>query len=291
MPWLELKIIDAAPKDVAHLEQCLLDAGALSVTLEDGANQPILEPLPGEMPLWNQTRVIGLFDANTDTGTVQQIINPEGKLTSHWHILEDKQWEREWEKHFKPLQCGSNLWICPSWAPPPCPTAINLKLDPGLAFGTGTHPTTYLCLRWLSEQQLKGLSILDYGCGSGILAIAGLLIGAETVIAIDIDPQALCATRTNMLNNSVDLNRVQLALPAQAPNKQVDVVLANILASPLIDLARTLTSSVAPLGKLCLSGLLTSQIESVLEAYDKHFIFEPAHVKDEWACLTATKTV
>lgn len=290
MPWLQLRI-ETSREQAAAIEEALLNAGSASVTLEDNADQPIFEPALGETPLWQATRVTGLFDAETDTGAVEKHLTQAlgTTFTGHWHILEDRDWEREWMQHYHPIQCGKNFWICPSWLPVPDPTAINLSLDPGLAFGTGTHPTTFLCLAWLAEQSLNAKTVIDYGCGSGILGIAALLLGAESATGIDIDPQALLASRENARRNRVSADKFPLYLSDQRPSLAADLVVANILAGPLVDLAPEITGLVKPGGHLCLSGILSNQAEAVMQAYRSSFEFEPVTERDGWVCLTARK--
>ncbi len=299
MPWLQLRI-DTSRSQAEALEDALLAAGALSVTLEDNADQAILEPALGETPLWDKTRLTGLFDAETDTAlATQAAINylaslpPTAEmreLSAHrWEILEDKDWEREWMKNYHPIRCGENLWICPSWQQPPEPDAINLLLDPGLAFGTGTHPTTFLCLEWIDQQEVNNTTLIDYGCGSGILGIACLLKGATRVVGVDIDPQALLATADNAQRNQLAEDAMPVYLPADCPSEPADIMLANILAGPLAELAPTLNQLTRPGGKLCLSGILASQAQAVMNAYQQWFDFDPIAQKDEWVRLTATK--
>lgn len=290
MPWLQLRI-DTSRDLAPAIEDAVLAAGALSVTLEDNADQPILEPALGETPLWQETRVTGLFDSDVDTVSIDQIINQQldHVVCGRWEALEDKDWEREWMNNYHPIHCGGDLWICPSWQSPPEPDAINLMLDPGLAFGTGTHPTTFLCLQWLSEQTLTGQSVIDYGCGSGILGIAALLMGADHTTGVDIDPQALLATRDNALRNRIEPERFPVFMPNRCPAGQVDVMLANILAGPLAELAPGLAELTRSGGTLCLSGILINQAERVMQAYTPWFDFGPIRQKEEWVCLTARK--
>lgn len=287
MPWLELRI-DSSREDAPALEDALLSAGALSVTLQDNADQPIFEPALGETPLWQETRVTGLFEADVDTATVARSLRLSHP---HWHVVEDKDWEREWMQHYQPIQCGERLWICPSWLAPPDPDAVNLLLDPGLAFGTGTHPTTFLCLSWLAEQEVRDLSVIDYGCGSGILGIASLLLGARQVVGVDIDPQALLATRDNVQRNGLDPAQFPVFFPQRAPAQPVDLLLANILAGPLVELAPTLLALLKPGGRLCLSGVLASQAETVQQAYRGAIDFAPIRQKDEWVCMTGVRRI
>ncbi len=285
MPWLELRI-DSSREDAPALEDSLLTAGALSVTLQDNADQPIFEPALGETPLWQATRVTGLFEADVDTAKIERRL----RLTQpHWHVVEDKDWEREWMQHYHPIQCGERLWICPSWLAPPDPSAVNLLLDPGLAFGTGTHPTTFLCLSWLADQNLEGLSVMDYGCGSGILGIASLLLGARQAAGVDIDPQALLATQDNAARNGLPPEKFPVFYPKQAPTGAVDLLLANILAGPLVELAPTLLDLLKPGGSICLSGVLASQAEAVQKAYCSAIDFAPIRQKDEWVCMTGIR--
>lgn len=288
MPWLELRI-DSNRDDAPAIEDALVNCGALSVTLQDNADHPIFEPALGETPLWQNTRVVGLFDADIDTGAVYRQLQLPRDTAHSWNTLEDKDWEREWMAHYQPIQCGANLWICPSWIAPPQPEAVNLLLDPGLAFGTGTHPTTFLCMQWLSEQELAGRTAVDYGCGSGILGIAALLLGARSVIGVDIDPQALLATQDNAQRNGLAAERFLVFFPGKAPSTKHDVVLANILAGPLVELADTLEQHLNPQGLLCLSGILHTQADTVMSAYSDFVDFDPVRQREEWVCLTGRR--
>lgn len=291
MPWLQIKI-DSNKTDADAIEDAILAAGAVSVTLEDNADQPILEPALGETPLWDNTRITGLFDAETNTEQANKLAELElgQALPPHrWELLEDKDWEREWMKNYHPIQCGENLWICPSWIEPPEPEKINLMLDPGLAFGTGTHPTTFLCLQWIDEQNVAGKKLYDYGCGSGILGIAALLKDADQVLGVDIDPQALLATASNAERNNLPSDAMPVFLPEDCPTEQADIMLANILAGPLAELAPALNALTKPGGLLCLSGILDIQANAVMDAYKEWFTFDPIAQKDEWVRLTARK--
>ncbi|TQV71729.1 50S ribosomal protein L11 methyltransferase [Exilibacterium tricleocarpae] len=291
MAWLQLRIHTSRAQS-GTVEAALLAAGAASVTFEDAADQPILEPALGETPLWEAVRITGLFDAAVDTrGAIDTAAaHCGGKLPRHtWELLEDKDWEREWMQHYHPIRCAGNLWICPSWTAPPDPGAVNLLLDPGLAFGTGTHPTTFLCLQWLAAQTLSGTTAVDYGCGSGILGIAALLLGAERVVGTDIDPQALAATHRNVARNGLAVDRFPVYTPAACPGLEADLVMANILAGPLMELAPTLTALTRPGGRLCLSGILATQAETVMAAYTRDFDFAPVQQRQEWVCLSAVK--
>ena len=287
MPWIQLKLQSTG----AHSEQIednLLALGAVSVTLEDSADQPLFEPPPGATPLWNDVTYTGLFDSEADMDLVEAALrNLLGDATPiRIEALEDKDWEREWMKDYQPIPFGKRLWVCPSWLTPPDPQAINMLLDPGLAFGTGTHPTTAMCLQWLDEHDVSGKTVMDFGCGSGILAIAAALLGAESIICVDNDPQALLATRENAARNKVE-NKLVIYTPEQLPaDSQVDVMLANILAGPLIQLARKLAGHTRSGGDLVLSGILQEQANSVSQAYQQAACnMDPPHQSGDWIRL------
>ncbi len=289
MPWIQLTLqTDKTHNEQA--EQALLDAGALSVTFKDAEDNPVLEPLPGETPLWEQIILTGLFDADVNTEQLkQQVQNALGKdLSLKVEALEDKDWVRAWMDDYKPMQFGQRLWVCPKHLPPPEPGAVNLMLDPGMAFGTGTHPTTALCLQWLDSADIKNKQVLDFGCGSGVLAIAALLLDAQHCDATDIDPQAITASRDNAEANRVS-NKLDLYLPEQMPDKLYDIVLANILAGPLTELAEQLAGHCKPGGDIVLSGILESQAEKIIQAYSPWFNLEPVAVQEEWIRVTGKR--
>jgi len=296
MPWLQIKM-DTNPAHAEVLEEFLLAAGANAVTLEDGADQPLFEPIRGTTPLWSQTRITGLFDAEQDSDAMLQNLQrgwasvfPDQAFPSpRIEILEDKDWEREWMENFHPIQVGDRLWVCPSWKEAPNPNATNLQLDPGLAFGTGTHPTTFMCLEWLDQNAVDGQTVIDYGCGSGILGVAALLLGAEKAYGIDNDPQALVATQENTNRNGLPAESFDVFYPGKIGDVKADLMLANILAGPLIDLAPTISALVKDQGKLVLSGILSHQADDVKAAYAPWFNFDPIKQKDEWVCLSAAK--
>lgn len=289
MPWIQLKI-NTTGAQAEELGDALIESGAVSVTFQDTHDTPVFEPLPGETRLWGDTDVIGLFDAETNMKEVVAILEHHPLLAPDFHHkveqLEDKDWEREWMDKFHPMRFGQRLWICPSWRDVPDENAVNVMLDPGLAFGTGTHPTTALCLQWLDGLDLAGKTVIDFGCGSGILAIAALKLGAAKATGIDIDPQAIQASRDNAERNGVS-ERLELYLPHEQPTGlQADVVVANILAGPLRELAPLISVLPKPGGSLCLSGVLESQAESVAEAYAPLFALDPVEVKEEWCRIT-----
>jgi len=299
MPWLQIKV-ETAPEQAEQYEDLLLAAGCAAVTYQDAADQPIFEPDLGTTPLWSQTVVTGLFAAEHDLQETLALLRQAQQQISesedHYpipefraEILEDKDWEREWMESYHPMRFGNRLWVCPSWREAPDADAVNMMLDPGLAFGTGTHPTTALCLEWLDGQALDGQLVVDYGCGSGILGIAALLLGAERVVAVDIDPQALIATRDNLERNRLEPSRLSAGLPSATPAVQADTLVANILAGPLVELAPTLEALVRPGGQILLSGLLADQAEAVSDAYAQWFEMNPAVEKDDWIRLTGTK--
>jgi len=293
MPWIQIKI-NSSGAHAETLSDALMDIGAVSVTFQDTHDTPVYEPLPGETRLWGDTDVIGLFDAETDMAVITAELEQHPLLGAGFRHrieqIEDKDWEREWMENFHPMRFGERLWICPSWRDVPDPDAVNVMLDPGLAFGTGTHPTTSLCLTWLDGLDLKGKTVIDFGCGSGILAIAALKLGASQAIGIDIDPQAIQASRDNAERNGVS-DRLSLYLPHQQPdNLQADVVVANILAGPLRELAPLISVLPKSGGHLGLSGVLERQAESVCEAYASEFTLDPVAVKEEWCRITGIKS-
>lgn len=287
MPWIQLRI-NTTNELAEQISEQLEESGAVSVTFQDTYDNPVFEPLPGETKLWGNTDVVGLYDAQTDVNELKAILNLD-QYSYKIEQLEDKDWEREWMDNFHPMQFGKRLWICPSWRDVPDPNAVNVMLDPGLAFGTGTHPTTALCLTWLDGLELNNKIVIDYGCGSGILAIAALKLGAKQVIGIDIDPQAIEASRDNAKRNNVSHN-LQLYLANDIPNNlQADVIVANILAGPLKELEPNLNKLVKPSGLLGLSGILASQAQSVCLAYQTHFELDPVIEQDEWCRITGKK--
>ncbi|KZX75443.1 ribosomal protein L11 methyltransferase, partial [Alcanivorax sp. HI0013] len=283
MAWLQLHLATTEAHADAF-QSALEDMGACAVTLTDGADQPVFEPPPGARPLWQNTVVSALFDADRDPALILAALQQQGlEAQAHHHeTLDDQVWERAWMDDFAPMRFGERLWIVPSWSASPDPQAVNLKLDPGLAFGTGTHETTALCLEWLDQADLTGKAVLDFGCGSGVLAIAALLLGAGNATGTDIDPQALTASEDNARNNGV-ADGLSLYLPENLPaDYRCDVLVANILAGPLIDLAGQLAGYCRPGGSLALSGILAEQAESVRAAYTPWFDLNPTTQQGDW---------
>ena len=295
-PWPEVHI-RATPESADDLEQWLFAAGAVSVSYRDEKDEPILEPAPGEFRLWDHIELIGLFTQDYtpervhDSMMLAAAANGLVPTVYSLTMLGDQIWERAWMDSFKPMQFGPTLWVCPSHRPFVDETAINIKLDPGLAFGTGTHATTALCLKWLgslssdSLQSLAGKRIVDYGCGSGVLAIAAAMLGSTQLLAIDIDPQALQATRQNAVVNGVS-DCIETAYDAPETH-MCDLLMANILFQPLMQLADTFAHMVRPSGTIVMSGLLEEQIEPLRLRYNDVFEFEPDEVQDGWARLVA----
>ena len=282
---------ETSPAKTAEIEDALQDLGAVAVTLQDSGDQPLFEPPPGATPIWDDTTITALFeaDANVDIAAAalkNRIPALQGDLRIE--ALEDKDWEREWMDNYHPMRFGQRLWVVPSWREPPEPGAVIMKLDPGLAFGTGTHPTTALCLEWLDSAPLKGATVVDYGCGSGILAIAALLLGADQVIGVDNDPQALLATRQNAERNNVQ-NRLEIVSPERFRHNACDVLVANILAGPLIELAPRLAALVKPGGQIALSGILDHQAQDVAKAYAPWFNLAPITQREEWVRISGVK--
>lgn len=296
MSWLQLKM-RLAPEQAEPIEAWLLEAGACALTLTDAEDTPVFEPVRGTTPLWAQTQLTGLYDGLMEATLLKNA------FAEYWHanfpaliqpalefeILEDKDWIREWMDGFHPLQMGQRLWIVPSWHPAPNPNAVNLILDPGLAFGTGTHPTTALCLQWLDGLALEGQTLLDFGCGSGILGIAGLLLGARQAWGVDIDPQALLASQQNAQRNGLSAEAFPVFYPEHCPAFQCDVLVANILAGPLVELAPELMNQLKLGGQLALSGILAHQVEQICQAYAPWCELDPVQEQSGWVRITGRK--
>ncbi len=279
---------------VEPLSEQLSDIGALAVTLQDSGDEPLYEPPLGETALWKGNYVIALFETQSDVDVaLKQLYETRGEEKLPDFAIEEleyKVWERAWMDDFHPIRFGSRLWIIPSWTVAPDPEAVNILLDPGLAFGTGTHPTTALCLSLLDQTDLVDQQVVDYGCGSGILAIAAAKLGAVQVVAIDHDSQALEATLDNAQKNSVQ-TRIVVKLPEEAEVEPVDIMVANILAQPLIELASELASRVKIGGQIALSGILSEQADAVAKAYSAWFDIKPPVQKEGWVLLFGQRVV
>jgi ribosomal protein L11 methyltransferase len=288
--WLQLHFqlpanwVDAAADALNAL-------GAQAVTMQDPADDPIYEPDPNATPLWADTRVSALFASDADIHAIKQRLNTlfQHEFAYKEETLLDQDWVRITQAQFNATCFGGRIWICPSWETPPQADAVNIFLDPGVAFGTGSHATTAMCLEWLAQHaHLKGKVCVDYGCGSGILALAAAKLGATKIWAVDHEPQALQATRDNAERNGVAAC-IETCLPQDFPAVQADVVLANILAQPLCDLATFLTRLLPPGGWIALSGILREQESMVRHCYAPYVQLEPPHFKDDWVALVGRR--
>lgn len=294
MSWIELHI----KTNASHADQIsdqLMLLGAQAVTFQDAGDQPIFEPKPGEMHLWQETIVIGLFDLEIQLKSIVSYFEEQQAqgLIKNFHIqhIADQDWERVCLEYYQPIQCGKRLWICPSWRTPPDKNAINVILDPGLAFGTGTHPTTALCLQWLDEHVKSPELVIDYGCGSGILGLAALKLGAKQVIAVDYDPQALEATQNNCARNHISSPVLTTYLPQDLPKNlpKADLLIANILAQPLLELAELFANLLHPNGKILLSGILLDQRDQIKYTYAPWFDQLASENQGDWVRITGVR--
>ena len=295
MDWRQF-VMDLEKLNPDRVEEIFARHGAQSITFTDAGDNPVLEPAVGETPMWHDTRITGLFTLDADLKTLQNDLKASFEIDSlpahEITELEDRAWEREWLKDFGPMRFGERLWILPDGEPLDEDGAVTVRLEPGLAFGTGTHATTALCLEWLDGLSLQDKTILDYGCGSGVLAIAALKLGCKRALAMDIDPQAVTATRANAEQNLVADATLVVDAPAGIDG-QFDVVVANILAGPLIELAETIAGRVKSGCLLALSGILSEQVDEVLAAYRPWIAFDEAVTKEQggqvWARLTGRR--
>ena len=296
MTWQQLRV-RVRSDQLEPVEQLLLDHGGLSISYLDAEDQPIFQKEPGSTPLWDHVDLLCLFEKDSNLDVILFLLKqpPAVKNSKQLdvEILEDQPWERSWMADFTAMQFGKQLWVCPSWQSPPDPNAINIMLDPGLAFGSGSHATTSLCLQWLEQSIHPDSIVIDYGCGSGILAIAAALLGASTVIAVDNDPQAITATIENAKRNQIPKGVLESYLPEQLPDTikqhKADILIANILAEPLTQLANKFAKLIKPQGKIALSGVLQEQTNQLLESYKPWFIMDEVVLKEEWARLSGTR--
>ncbi|MEK7990251.1 MAG: 50S ribosomal protein L11 methyltransferase [Thiotrichaceae bacterium] len=291
MAWLQITFTLTADK-VETLTSVLENIGAASVTFLDAQDQPIYEPELNTTPLWQQTEVVALFEQTESLDNILNQLKQQCDIipTYRTEIIEEKDWTRVWMDEFQPMRFGQRTWICPSWHTPPEPDEVNILLDPGMAFGTGTHETTALCLEWLDlhADLIKDKILIDYGSGSGILAIAALKLGAKQVWCTDIDPQALMATRDNAKNNGVEAG-IEVCLADEFQAFQADGLLANILANPLMGLAESFHQYLKPDAPIVLSGILNSQTEAVIESYKPYFVIDEVAVKQDWCRIAARR--
>ncbi|KTD67534.1 ribosomal protein L11 methyltransferase [Legionella shakespearei DSM 23087] len=290
MVWFQLKIEHCPTADVEEISEELEESGALSIMLTDKNDNPVLEPEPGTTPLWPEIIIHALYAQAEEAQAARELLSStRPKLLCSLDALPDKDWERACMDDFKPQRFGKRLWICPTWQSPPDPDAVNLILDPGLAFGTGTHPTTALCLTWLEQADLHNKSVIDYGCGSGILSLAALKLGARHVHAVDIDNQALQATHNNAVSNAINEQQLSVGFP-EALQDPVDLIIANILLAPLISLKDRFHQLLHPGCHLIVSGLLSEQANQLIEAYDSFFEVVRTEHMDGWALLVFAKS-
>jgi ribosomal protein L11 methyltransferase len=292
MPFHQL-VLELPGRELERAEDACRRLGAMAVSLADAGDEPLLEPAPGETPIWQAVRLRALFAEAEDpallAATLVAILSLAPEAVAIEHVA-DRAWEREWLKDFHPMRFGQRLWVCPAGQRPEDPAAVRLELDPGLAFGTGTHPTTALCLEWLDASIRGGERVLDYGCGSGILALAALRLGAGHATAFDIDSQALSATHENATKNGL-AQRIRIAGQADDAGSGFDIAVANILSGPLIALAPGLAPRVRGGGALLLAGLLAAQAGEVAKAYRPWFDIGPAAEREGWILLAGRRRV
>jgi ribosomal protein L11 methyltransferase len=292
MSWWQFSL-NCQASELEQVEELMLGLGALSISLSDAGDEPIYEPLPGDNPVWQESIVAATFDGANDHEFLYRQLTRElpDHLASGVRLktLQDQDWDQAYKQHFQPLQCAPDLWIVPSWSEPPDPGATNIQLDPGLAFGTGSHPTTALCLAWLGANNINYRRVIDYGCGSGILAIAAIKLGAQQVVAVDIDAQALTACNSNMQVNAISSKQIQVISPGELDASAMDLLIANILAGPLVELAPRFAELVRPDGQILLSGILDTQVEEIQSAYRPFFKLDPASYRDQWVCISGNR--
>jgi len=290
MPFHQL-VIELGRSDLGTAEEACTALGAIALALSDAGDEPLLEARPGETPLWRVVCLRALFAETAEpallSATLTAVLGLPAAAVRVEHVA-DRVWEREWLKDFRRTRFGKRLWVCPAGQKPEQRAAVVLELDPGLAFGTGTHATTASCLEWLDGQALDGLRVLDYGCGTGILALAALKLGAIAVSAFDIDPQALTATRENAQKNRL-IERLAVVRDADAVGGPFDLVLANILAGSLIELAPRFAGHCRPGGALLLAGMLDEQAEEVAQSYRPWFDIETAATREGWTLLAGRR--
>lgn len=285
----QLKIEQCSRENAEIISETLEEAGALSVTFTDKFDTPILEPEIGTSPLWSDVVVHALYESQDDLDFVcNQLSVSYPGLSCKIEPLPDKDWVKESIANFSVQQFGERLWVCPSWLTPPDPLAVNLILDPGLAFGTGTHETTALCLTWLEQACLSDMSLIDYGCGSGILALAALKLGAHHLYAVDIDEQALTATKNNVHENDISIDKLTIGAP-ESLDSPVNILIANILMSPLLELRDRFYELLEDGGTLVVSGLLTEQEGQILEKYQPIFSHQLSETKNGWLMMVFNK--
>ena len=292
MAWWQISV-QCTDDELEETEDVLLSLGAVCITMSDARDSPIYEALPGESPVWPHTTMTGMFESNQQMEILYhnllKLLPDHQSATARKSVLEDQDWERVHLQQFNPIRCAHNLWIVPSWLQPPDPEAINIRLDPGMAFGTGSHPTTALCLAWMAHENFNNQSVIDYGCGSGILSIAACKLGAKRVFGVDIDPQAVDASLENARRNGINPDRLQVSLVSDLNVDKVDLLIANILSGPLVELASKFADMIKPGGKILLSGILKAQVNDIKYAYQSCFNLEPESIREDWAMISGTR--
>ena len=276
--------------DANIIEEIFVGYGAISISmLDDIGNNPIYEPAFGETPLWDIVELSALFEKNITTEGITTILDGISFTNLNISILKDQNWVKKYQENFKPIKFGDRLWVVPSWYSGfKEKGSINLKLDPGMAFGSGSHETTYLCLEFLEKTELDGLTILDYGCGSGILSIASLLFGAKRVIATDIDPQALISTKENSWNNNV-VDKLDIVQPDSIPNIKIDILIANIFSNILINYKDVFSDFVETGARIVLSGIMINQLGVILDCYKEVFSTINIEIRGDWCLIEFEK--
>jgi ribosomal protein L11 methyltransferase len=291
MAWHQITVI-TTENTAPPLADLFSNLGAVSVTYMDAEDEPVYEPAIGETRIWSNTQVIALYDTTLNPELIKTAVlakfKDQGLRDWLYEEIADQEWERAWMEYYKPMKFADKLWVCPTDQEQYEPGTVCLTLDPGLAFGTGTHPTTALCLDWLASHDLTGKTVIDYGCGSGILAVAAILLGAKAAHAVDIDSQALTATRSNAFKNNVQ-DKINCYLPEQLVSFQADVVLANILAKPLIELSEQICELLVPNGQLVLSGILHEQADSIISVYQRNISFNSLVQREDWIRLDGVR--
>lgn len=287
MAWLELTI-DCDRDEAPRLSEFLTEAGAASVSLSNASEDILIEQDPGATPLWSDTRVRGLFAGDAEVAALKAALSAAGFGAPTVRRIEDRDWSRAWEQHVKPARYGERLWVLPTFADESSYPGVCVRLDPGLAFGTGSHPTTALCLEWLEGEELSGREVVDYGCGSGILAIAAAKLGARRVHCVDTDPQALEVAAANARLNRVE-RRLSFHRPDQCPRVWAEALVANIFATPLMSLAEEISALLKPGGRIALSGILSAQIDDVADAYAPWVSFDMPTTRKGWTRIAGTR--
>jgi ribosomal protein L11 methyltransferase len=273
------------------VEAVLEELGALSISLHDAVDDPVFVLEVDETPLWKQITLTALFEEKLELAPLQHTLEEilACPLEISIRTIDEQDWQNTWLQGLQPMQFGERLWICPSWCTSPDPFAVNIQLDPGIAFGTGTHPTTALCIEWLANHPPCNKAVIDFGCGSGILAITAHYLGAKSVLAFDHDPQAVQATRANAICNQLSNCQIKVAVANEIKDETCEVLLANVLLQPLITLEQNFADTVQSTGKIILSGILQSQLDELTQAYQTHFDIHQIYIKNEWLLVEATR--